>query len=118
MKTMGQFIRELRENQEISLREMSRKLELSAAFLSDVELGRRFPAPDTLIEIAKLLKCDIAELQARDPRPPIDELKRIAENDPQYALALRAMVSNDVTGQELLEMLKQKSKTNRQTAKR
>lgn len=40
MKTLGQRIRELRETKDLSLREFAKQLgDLSAAFLSDVELG-------------------------------------------------------------------------------
>lgn len=44
VKTLGQRIRELRERDDLSLREFARKLGVSAAFLSDVELGRRHPS--------------------------------------------------------------------------
>lgn len=45
----GAFLRQHREHQEVGLREMARKLKLSAAYLSDVELGRR-PATSKIVE--------------------------------------------------------------------
>lgn len=41
-ETFGLCLRQLREDADISLREMARQLELSAAFVSDCELGRRY----------------------------------------------------------------------------
>lgn len=37
----GRALREFRKSKAVSLREMSRRLQVSAAFLSDVELGKR-----------------------------------------------------------------------------
>lgn len=38
----GPLMRELRQRNRVSLREMARRLNLSPAYLSDVEQGRRF----------------------------------------------------------------------------
>ena len=43
MKTLGERIRELREERDLSLRELAGKIGVSAAFMSDVELNRRYP---------------------------------------------------------------------------
>lgn len=110
MPTLGQRIRDLRELKDLSLREMAKKLEVSAAFLSDIELGRRFPSDDVLKKICKVLQVKFDELKDLDPRAPIEELKRMSEGDPQYALALRTMVDNDVSASDLLQWLKQKKK--------
>lgn len=37
-------IREIREHKEISLREMARRLSISASYLSDIEKGKRIPS--------------------------------------------------------------------------
>jgi transcriptional regulator with XRE-family HTH domain len=91
-KTLGQRIRQLREAKDLSLRELARKVGVSAAFLSDVELGRRFPSPNLLAETAKALDVTYDELKAYDARPPIEDLKRIATSDPAYGFALRRVV--------------------------
>lgn len=41
LETFGKSLRNLREDTDISLREMAKVLGVSAAFLSDCELGRR-----------------------------------------------------------------------------
>ena len=92
-KTLGQRIRELREERDISLREFARRLDgLSAAHVSDIELGRRFPSADVLLKMAHVLHVDVAELKKLDSRPPVEELRRRAEADPSYGIALRRMV--------------------------
>lgn len=40
-RAIGLAMRRLRESKEISLRALARRLEVSAAYLSDLELGRR-----------------------------------------------------------------------------
>lgn len=45
----GEFLREHRQHQGISLREIARRMGLSAAYLSDVELGRR-PATAKVVQ--------------------------------------------------------------------
>lgn len=53
---VGKKIRGARQAKGFTLRELARKLELSAAFVSDVELGRRYPSQKTLDKIVAALK--------------------------------------------------------------
>src|SRR5438552_1464703 len=107
MKTLGQRIRELRETKDFSLRELAKKLEVSAAFLSDIELGRRFPSNDVLIKMAKILEVKIDELKALDARPPVEDLKRFSAANPTYGFALRRIVEENVSAEELMKFVKQ-----------
>ena len=106
MKTLGERIRELREQKDLSLREAAKKLDLSAAFLSDVELGRRFPSDEVLGRIAKLLAQSVDELKAFDTRPPMEELKRMTASNPLLGAALRRVVEKSVSASDLIDMLK------------
>jgi transcriptional regulator with XRE-family HTH domain len=110
MKTFGQRIRELREAKDISLREFAKKLDLSAAFLSDVELGRRFPSDEVLTKIAKALDESVEKLKALDTRPPMDELRRLWASDPLMGVALRKVAEKNVTASDLLDFLKKAGK--------
>lgn len=106
MKTLGQRIRELREEKDLSLREFAKKLGgLSAAFLSDVELGRRHPSEDVLAQMARALGTTVDDLKQYDSRPPVDELRRLSSNDPAYGFALRKLADKDVDPQDLLKFL-------------
>lgn len=53
---VGKSLRSVRQAKGMTLRELARKLELSAAFVSDVELGRRYPSQKTMEKILAALK--------------------------------------------------------------
>jgi len=92
----------------MSLRELAKKLDCSPAFISDIELGRRHPSDKVLIEIARVLKVKPEELREMDVRAPIDEIKRITQNDPTFALAFRTVIDKNISADELLEFVKKK----------
>ena len=101
---LGPRIRELREERDLSLREMAKKLGVSAAFLSDIELGRRYPAEENLKDLARMLGVSLDELKAHDTRPPIEEMKRLSATDPRYAVAFRTMIDRNPSAEELLKL--------------
>ena len=92
MEGIGPYIRRRRDELDLSLRELAKKLDCSPAFISDIELGRRHPSDKVLVEIARILKVKIEELRNMDVRPPTEEIKRITQNDPTFALAFRTVV--------------------------
>lgn len=101
-------MRRRRDELDISLREFAKRLDCSPAFVSDIELGRRFPSEKVLAEIARVLKVKLEELRALDVRPPIEEIKRVTHNDPTFALAFRTVIDNNISADELLEFVKSK----------
>jgi transcriptional regulator with XRE-family HTH domain len=110
MKTLGQRIRELRESKDLSLREFARKLgDLSPPFVSDVELGRRFPSEKVLERMAHLLGETVDELRSYDSRPPLEELKRMAASNPTYGFALRKMADGEISAEDLMKFLNKRS---------
>jgi transcriptional regulator with XRE-family HTH domain len=109
MKTLGQKIRELREEKDLSLREFAKKIGVSAAFLSDIELGRRYPSKKILPSISKNLGIDINDLSNYDTRPPIEDIKRLAMEDPGFAMAFRKVIDKKITSEELMDLLKGRS---------
>jgi transcriptional regulator with XRE-family HTH domain len=114
MKTLGQRIRELREQQDLSLREFAKELgDLSAAFLSDVELDRRFPSDKVLEKMAKVLKVSVDELREYDPRPSIAQLKRLATSNPTYGFALRKVAAGEITADDLMNLARKKHQRNK-----
>jgi transcriptional regulator with XRE-family HTH domain len=83
-------------------------LEITAAFLSDIELGRRNPSDDVLDKIARLLGSSVDDLKKYDRRAPLEEIKRKAAENPSYGFAFRRVVEENVTPEELLELAKKK----------
>ena len=109
-KTLGERIRELRTEKDLSLREFAKKLGgLSAAFLSDIELGRRHPSDKVLADMARVLGSTVEDLKTYDARPPVEELKRLASTDPAWGLAFRRVLKEvadeKMPPEELLKLL-------------
>lgn len=96
--TMGQRLRELRERANLSLREVAKAANVSAPFLSDVELGRRFPTNETLALIAQKLRASTDDLKKHDHRSALADLKRLAEGSPSLGAAVRALVEQVQSG--------------------
>jgi transcriptional regulator with XRE-family HTH domain len=108
-KTLGARIRELREDKDYSLREFAKKLgDISAAHISDIELGRRFPSDALLRKIAQLLGVPVEELQKYDNRAPVEDIKRLSESDPAFGFALRKLIEKDVTPEDILRLTESK----------
>jgi transcriptional regulator with XRE-family HTH domain len=118
MEGLGPYMRRRRDELDISLRELAKRLDCSPAFISDIELGRRYPSEKVLAEIAHVLKVKVEELRALDVRAPIEDIKRITHNDPTFALAFRTVIDKKITADELLELLKQKETEKRSKEKR
>jgi transcriptional regulator with XRE-family HTH domain len=110
VKTFGETIRELRQARDLSLRDLAKVLDVSAPFLSDIELGRRYPSEDVLTKLAKALRTPVEELRALDPRPPVEDLRRRGALDPQFAVALRRLVGDKVSGEALSKALEEIAK--------
>jgi transcriptional regulator with XRE-family HTH domain len=104
MENFGVFVRFLREKKDISVRELARRLDASAAFISDIELGRRYPSDDVLGRLAAELEVSVDELRCHDPRPPVEEMKRLTDLDPAFGLAFRTLLNKEVTADDLLKL--------------
>jgi transcriptional regulator with XRE-family HTH domain len=111
IQTFGQRIRELREKKDLSLRELAKKIGISAAFLSDVELGRRFPSEKVLIGVAQHLDTTQEDLRKYDTRPPVEELKRLTEAEPLYGVAFRKVIDKKISAQDLINFAEKDSKS-------
>lgn len=104
-KTLGGRIRELRDELDLSLRELAKKLgDVSAAHLSDIELGRRYPSDELLAKMAKTLRVRVADLRSYDNRPPVEALKKLSLSDPAFGLALRKLVDKEITSEDILRL--------------
>lgn len=106
--TFGEKIRKLREDLDLSLRAVAEKIDVSVAFLSDVELGRRFPKADTLKLLAKELRVTAEELSRYDFRDEADNIKKMMFSDAAAGVAFRTVaeqMKKGVTPQEILKLL-------------
>ncbi|MCA1760928.1 MAG: helix-turn-helix domain-containing protein [Bacteroidales bacterium] len=62
MNHLGQKIRELREKQNLLLRQVAAHIEVDTALISKIERGERKASRQQVIEIAKYLKANEEEL--------------------------------------------------------
>lgn len=62
MKHLGQKIRELREKQNLLLRQVAAQLEVDTALMSKIERGERNASKQQVIDIARFLKANEEEL--------------------------------------------------------
>jgi transcriptional regulator with XRE-family HTH domain len=90
--SFGQRIRELRDKAGLSLRKLADQIDISSPFLSDIELGRRFPSEEILAKVAGALEVSPDELKQYDTRAPIADLKRLIDLDPKLGFAFRMVV--------------------------
>lgn len=79
MQIVGVNIQRLRKEQGMTLREMARKLEVSASFLSQVESGKASPSLATLKSIADCLSTTIGELIGEGQRTKDNPVIRVSE---------------------------------------
>lgn len=106
--TFGERIRELRLERNLSLRQLARRIDKSAPFLSDIELGRRFPSEGVLRAIARELQVELSHLKEYDHRASITTLKELSMEDPEWRLALRTttdQIRKGLTPKEMIERL-------------
>jgi len=107
--TLGDRLRQLREERDLSLRELAKHLgEVTAAHLSDIEFGRRYPSDELLAKMGRFFRVSEAELRALDTRPPVEEIRRRAQADPAFGIALRRLVDKEVTPQQIMGLTNQK----------
>jgi transcriptional regulator with XRE-family HTH domain len=97
-QSLGEKIKELRLKSGISVRELAKRTKKSAPFLSDIELGRRFPSQEVLQALAKELGVTADELAQHDVRSPLSELKRLAQEDSSWGLAFRKVAEQSKDG--------------------
>ena len=104
----GSKLREEREKKNISLRELAKKIGVSGAFLSDIELGRRFPSHDKIELLAKEIGIPIEELAQYDFRDEAESIRRMMFADPKAGMAFRSLkekLSNGENPARILERL-------------
>jgi transcriptional regulator with XRE-family HTH domain len=111
-QSLGEKIKEARLKLGLSLREIARRTKITAPFLSDIELGRRFPSNEVLQDLSKELGVPSEELARLDARSPLSELKRMAQDNPSWAMAFRKVAEQGkegkLTPEEMIKRLTRK----------
>ena len=63
--TLGEYIRNLRNKQEIGVRERGRAVDVSGVHISSIEKDKNTPSPELLRKIAVVLQVDVDKLLAK-----------------------------------------------------
>lgn len=117
MTTLGEYIRNSRDEKDISLREFAKKIGCSAAFLSDIELGKRNPSEDVFNKIAQCLGVTVTELKKYDTRPPTENMRKASVSDPKMAFAFRTLIDKNISPEDLLKFAENHSKKSKKEKK-
>ena len=92
--SFGDYIRSLRHSSKLGLRELARKLEMSAAYLNDIESKRSAPKPSVVSKIAKLLKADeeiILDLASKSRKEVAADIEKMIQTSSETVKLLRAI---------------------------
>jgi transcriptional regulator with XRE-family HTH domain len=77
-------LKTLRNEKNLTQRELARLLNLSPSTIAMYETGQRFPDPETLKKIADFFNVSIDYLLGRtDIRSPVDEITEAVSDDPE-----------------------------------
>ena len=98
IETLGDLIRTRRSEKEMSLRALARQVKITASFLSDMELGKRFPSAGVLARIAAALEISPDTFTPFDHRQLVQDLRKLLANKPALTNVLSAMVRDVNTG--------------------
>ena len=93
-KSFGERIAELRDAKDLSMRELAALVKISAAFVSEIENGTRYPSEDVLLRLAAALGTTVEDLKRYDHRPPTKEMQELVDLDPRFGFAFRKMVNS------------------------
>lgn len=107
-KTLGQFIRSKRDELDMSLRELARQLDITPPFLSDIELGKRYPSEPVMAKLAGFFKIPVDTLKMFDHRESLSDLKRLLEQNSNLNVAFRTAIGDVKDGTISPEQLAQR----------
>jgi len=100
MNLIGVNIKRLREEKNITLRELAEKLHVSASFISQVETGKATPSLSSLKNIADALQTTIGSLAGENEKavssPVTKEEERVALK--QIGKGIKMYQSEDAEG--------------------
>lgn len=109
-ESLGQAIRRLRTKADYTLRGFAELIEISAAYLSDIEHDRRVPTEDVLGRIANLLSKRVPvtyeELQSLSARLETD-LQQMVQQTPEVSQLLREVKQTGRPARDVIRELQE-----------
>ena len=105
-RTIGDVIHDARAKLNLSLRDVTKKLDITPSYLSDIENNRRVPSEEVLAKLANFLRLDYDDLMARAGRFGEDAVRYMMRT-PAAGVLLRRLAegkASDKTVERLLEL--------------
>jgi transcriptional regulator with XRE-family HTH domain len=110
--TLGKFLYWKRQKEQLSLRELAKKLGISFPYLSDLERDKRFPSRALLERIATHFQVSVRQLEAFDHRVKISDVVRIVDEHPDLRAVFKQMIDKINQGKISPEVLAKKLSAN------
>jgi transcriptional regulator with XRE-family HTH domain len=104
-RTIGEVIHDRRATLKLSLRDLTKQLEITPSYLSDIENNRRVPSEQVLAKLADFLKLDYDDLMARAGRFG-DDAVRYMKKTPAAGLLFRRLAEEQASRETVEEILK------------
>lgn len=104
-KTVGDVIHDARAKLNLSLRDVTKQLDITPSYLSDIENNRRVPSAEVLGKLAKLLQLDYDDLMARAGRLGEDAV-RYMKRTPAAGVLFRRLAEGKASGETLQKLMK------------
>ena len=104
-RTIGDVIHEARVKLKLSLRDVTKKLDITPSYLSDIENNRRVPSEEVLGRLAKLLDLDYDDLMARAGRFGEDAVRYMMKT-PAAGVLFRRLADGKASGETIDKLLK------------
>ncbi len=104
-KTMGEVIRDARVAADLSLRDLSKKLDISPSYISDIENDRRVPSEEVMVQLAEALNLSFNDLMARAGRVG-DQAQRYLKLHPTAGALFRRISDKRLPEEQLQKLLR------------
>jgi transcriptional regulator with XRE-family HTH domain len=105
-RTLGEVIHDARTNLKRSLRDVTKELDITPSYLSDIENNRRVPSEEVLSKLGTLLNLNYDDMMARAGRFGEDAVRYMMKT-PAAGLLFRRLAEEQATGETIEKLLKQ-----------
>lgn len=103
-RTLGEVIHDARTKLGLSLRDITKKLDITPSYLSDIENDRRIPSEEVLKNLADLLDLDCDDLMARAGRFG-DDAVRYMMKTPATGVLLRRLAKEQASPETVQKLI-------------
>jgi transcriptional regulator with XRE-family HTH domain len=104
-RSVGEVIHDGRAKLKLSLRDVTKELDITPSYLSDIENNRRVPSEEVLGKLAGFLNLDYNDLMARAGRFGEDAVRYMMKT-PAAGVLFRRLAEGRASGETVEEILR------------